>query len=240
MIEQLKKDLKKLANPQRAKISRGFFKTGIGQYGEGDIFLGITVPNQRKVAKKYKDLSLIETEKLLKSNIHEERLVSLFILVYKFSSYAKSHEDRKKIFNFYLKNAKFVNNWDLVDSSADKIVGEYLLDRKKDILITLAKSQNLWEKRIAIISTFQFIKKQKEYVWTFKISEILLSDKHDLIQKAVGWMLREVGKNISKDIEEEFLKKHYKDMPRTMLRYSLEHFNSDLRTFYLNRSPIVE
>lgn len=232
MIEKLKKDLKNLADPIRAITSQSFFKTGKGQYGEGDIFLGITVPSQRKIAEKYNELEIKDIEQLLKSKIHEERLVSLLILVSKFQT--GDEKVKKEIFDFYLKNAKFVDNWDLVDLSAHKIVGEYLFDKDKNILLELAKSQNLWEKRIAIVATFYFIK-QKEYKYTFKIAEILLNDKHDLIQKAVGWMLREVGKNISQEIEEEFLKKHYKKMPRTMLRYSIERFDESLRKFYLGK-----
>lgn len=233
MIQDLRKDLKSLTDSVRAKTSQSFFKTGKGQYGEGDIFLGITVPKQREVALRYKDLPINEIEKLLKSKIHEERLVSLLILIYK---YKKGIEEiKKEIFNFYINNAKFVNNWDLIDCSADKIVGAYLSDKKKDILIKLAKSENLWEKRIAIVSTYYFIKFQKQSEYTFKIAEILINDKHDLIQKAVGWMLREVGKNISQTEEEKFLKKHYKTMPRTMLRYAIERFEPNLRKFYLEK-----
>jgi 3-methyladenine DNA glycosylase AlkD len=233
VLNELRKDLKRLANPDKAKISQGFFKTAVGQYGEGDIFLGISVPAQRTVALKYKDLSLEDIEQLLKSKIHEERLTSVMILVYKFLD---GDEDLKKqIFDFYLKNAQFVNNWDLVDASADKIVGAHLFDKDKNILLKLANSKNLWEKRIAIVSTYYFIrKKQSEY--TFKIAEILLKDPHDLIQKAVGWMLREVGKNVSQEVEEEFLKRHYKVMPRTMLRYSIERFPKNLKIFYMLRS----
>ncbi len=228
----IKKDLKNLANPKQAEILQRFFKTGKGQYGEGDIFLGIKVPEQRKVAKKYPDLSLKEIQELLSSKIHEHRLTSLFVLIGK---YKKSDDNEKKeIFNFYLKNTKNINNWDLVDLSASNIVGDYLLDKKRDILYKLAKSKSLWERRIAILATFEFIK-NNEYKDTLKISKELLNDKHDLIHKGVGWMLREVGKR-NQAIEEEFLKKHHKTMPRTMLRYSIERFSERKRKFYLRKS----
>lgn len=231
-LGSLWRDLKKLADRDRAKILQRFFKTGKGEYGDGDVFLGITVPQSRAIARKHKDLSFNDISKLLQSKIHEERLVALLILVHNF----QIGDDTKKqqVFDFYLKNTKYINNWDLVDSSADKILGEYLLERPRDILVRLAYSNNLWERRIAIIATFQFIKKQKEYKWTFKIAEILLKDQHDLIHKATGWMLREVGKNISQEAEEEFLKKHYKQMPRTMLRYAIERFPEKIRKTYLS------
>ena len=237
MIENLSKDLKKLANPKKAKILQRFFKTGKGEYGEGDVFLGVTVPDCRKIAQKYKELSLKDVTKLLQSKVHEERLIALLILVHNFQR--GNEEEKKRIYDFYMSHTGYINNWDLVDLSADKIVGEYLLSdegfwtSQNDILINLARSKNLWERRIAIISTFQFIKKQKDAVWTFKISKILLNDKHDLIQKAVGWMLREVGKNISQKVEEDFLKKYYKNMPRTMLRYAIERFPDELKQAYL-------
>jgi len=230
-INNLKKDLQNLANPKQAEILQRFFKTGKGQYGEGDIFLGIKVPEQRKISKKYLDLSLNHIRELLSSKIHEYRLTSLFILIDK---YKKSDEkEKKEIFNFYLKNTKNINNWDLVDLSVPKIVGDYLLDKPRDILYKLAKSKSLWEKRIAILATFEFIK-HNEYKDTLKISKILLNDKHDLIHKAVGWMLREVGKR-NQETEEKFLKKHYKQMPRTMLRYSIERFDEEKRKFYMKK-----
>ena len=226
---QLKKELKKLSNPKQAEILQKFFKTGKGEYGEGDIFLGIKVPEQRKVADEFQELSLKDLEKLLNSKVHEYRMSALFILI---KQYEKGDErERKKIFNFYLKNAKNINNWDLVDISAPKIVGDYLLNKPRKILCKLAKSKNLWERRIAIISTLAFIK-NNEFDDTLKIAEILLNDKHDLIHKAVGWMLREIGKRDQK-IEEEFLKKHYLKMPRVMLRYAIERFEEKKRKFYL-------
>lgn len=223
--------LKKLANPQKAISVARFFKTGKGEYGEGDIFLGITVPQIRIVAKQCKDLSLKEIEKLLQSKIHEERLVALIILVNQFK---KEDEDKqKKIFDLYLSSTKYINNWDLVDASAEYIVGAYLINRSKAILKKLALSISIWERRIAIMATFQFIK-QKQYEHTFIIAKILLKDDHDLIHKAVGWMLREVGKRISEAIEETFLQQHYQQMPRTMLRYAIERFEEKKRKKYLN------
>jgi 3-methyladenine DNA glycosylase AlkD len=230
-LSQLQKDIKKVANPARAKVSQGFFKTGRGQYGEGDVFIGITVPQSRLIARKYFDLSLGEIETLLKSKIHEERLVALLILVFQFEH--GDEPERKKIFDFYRQQTAHVNNWDLVDLSADKIVGRYLFShpKEKTILRTLAKSTNLWERRIAIVATFWFIK-NNEFADTFKIAVLLLKDNHDLIHKAVGWMLREVGKR-SETAEKNFLKKYYKIMPRTMLRYAIERFPPSVRQAYL-------
>ena len=229
MLNQIKKELQHLADLDRAKILQRFFKTGKGEYGEGDIFLGITLPEQRKVAKKYQALSLKQLQALISSKYHEHRLISLMVLDIK---YSKSDETEKKVIvDFYLKNTKHINNWDLVDLSAYKILGEHLLERDRKILYKLAESENIWERRIAIISTFRFIK-NNEFKDTLKISDILLADKHDLIHKAVGWMLRETGKR-NLEIEEAFLKKHYKKMPRTMLRYAIEKFNPDKRRTYL-------
>ncbi len=241
---ELKIEVKKLADPKRAEASKRFFKTGKGEYGEGDQFIGLSVPKCRAIAKQFKDLLLLEIKELLESKIHEERLIALFILVGRF---AKADEKLKKeIFDFYLENTKLINNWDLVDSSAYFIVGEYLLDKPRDILYKLAKSENLWERRIAIIATLQFIKKKKEFKDTFKIAEVLLNDNHDLIHKAVGWMLREVGEKVGQKELVIFLAKHYRQalnghyvpiykiMPRTMLRYSIEKFEEDLRKKYLD------
>ena len=230
-LSALKQELRKIANPKQAKILQRFFKTGKGEYGEGDIFLGIKVPVQRKVSKMYKDLILNDLEKLLNSKIHEERLVSLFILI---EQYENADDTLKKeLYEFYLKNAQNVNNWDLVDLSAPKIVGDYLLNQPRKVLYQLAKSKNLWEKRIAIVGTFAFIR-NNEFEDTLAIAEILLNDKHDLIHKATGWMLREVGKRDQK-IEEKFLKKYYKKMPRTMLRYAIERFCEEKRKFYMQK-----
>jgi 3-methyladenine DNA glycosylase AlkD len=229
-IDSIQKEIYASKDPVRAKNLARFFKTGKGEYGEGDIFLGIQVPRQREIAKKYVHLGLDEIQKLLSSKIHEERLIALLILTYKFN---KARDERKEIFEFYLKNSKHINNWDLVDLSAPKIAGNFLFfnENEREILYKFAKSKNLWEKRIAILSTFEFIK-NNEFQDSFDIAKILLQDEHDLIHKAVGWMLREIGK---KDIkkEEEFLKQHYKKMPRTMLRYAIEKFNEKKRKAYL-------
>ena len=228
-IGQLIKEIQQLKNPKKAKILARFFKTGKGEYGEGDIFLGITVPQQRQIAKKDSDLEREKLQKLLNSKIHEYRLTALLILIIQ---YQKANEKKKeKIFKFYLSNTKNINNWDLVDLSAPNIVGDYLLNEDRKILYQLAKSKNLWERRIAIMTTYTFIK-NNDFNDTFKIAEILLQDKHDLIHKAVGWMLREVGKKDQK-VEEQFLRKHYRQMPRTMLRYAIERFSEGKREFYL-------
>lgn len=228
-LEEIQKKLKTLGNKEKAKKHQSFFKTGPGEYGEGDIFVGVTVPELRKLANKYKTIPSREVKHLLRSPIHEERLLSLFMLIHR---YSKGDEpEKKRIYELYLKNTKFVNNWDLVDSSAGQIVGAFLFDKSKKPLYDLVKSDNLWERRISIISTFYFIK-SNQFSDTLKISEILLSDREDLIHKAVGWMLREVGKR-DMSIEENFLKKHYKNMPRTMLRYAIEKFPESKRQRYL-------
>ena len=226
---EIRKEIKKQANPKQAVILQRFFKTGKGEYGEGDIFYGIKVPVQRTIAKRFKDLAFEDLKVLISAKVHEERLVAAFIVV---DQYKRSDEKKKKIvFDFYLKNRKGINNWDLVDLSAPKIVGAYLIDKEKDLLYKFAVSKDLWEKRIAIISTQTFIR-EHFFEDTLNISEILLQDKHDLIHKAVGWMLREVG-NRDLETEEEFLKKHYKTMPRTMLRYAIEKFPEQKRLAYL-------
>ncbi len=228
----IEKDLKSLADNERARHSMLFFKTGKGDYGEGDKFLGVTVPSQRKVAKKYyKNLSIVEVIQLLQSEIHEYRLTALFMLVYKFQK--ASEADREKIFKLYLRNTKQVNNWDLVDSSAPHILGRYMFEHleERKVLYKFVKSKNLWERRIAVLATFWFINKGN-FDDFLKIAELLLSDSHDLIHKAVGWGLREVGKrNIH--AEKSFLNKHYKKMPRTMLRYAIEKFDEQERQSYL-------
>ena len=234
MLDKLRLDLQKIADPIKAKNYARFFKTGKGEYGEGDNFLGVVVPNQRQIAVKYKDLSLVDLQKLLSSNIHEYRLTALFILVSQYKQFKKDKEKRGVIIKFYLKNTKNINNWDLVDSSAHYILGDYLLDKKdRSILYKLAKSKNLWERRMAIISTFAFIR-ARQFDNTIKISEILLKDKHDLIHKAVGWMLREVGKR-NKKVEEGFLQKYYRQMSRTMLRYAIEKLPENERKRYLDK-----
>lgn len=230
MLIQLKADMETLADPEKAAILSRFFKTGKGQYGEGDIFLGVMVPGQRRIAKKYETLSLKDIRKLLSSKIHEHRLVALIILV---NQYKKGDEhDRDKIVDFYLRYSKYINNWDLVDLSAPNIPGEYLLNKDRAVLYRLARSKNLWERRIAIMSTFAFIRKN-DFEDALRISALLLHDDHDLIHKAVGWMLREVGKRDFK-AEEDFLKEHYRVMPRTMLRYAVERFDQTKKRLFMN------
>ncbi len=229
MINKIKRDLQDLEDAGKAEILARFFKTGKGEYGEGDEFIGVTVPETRKIARKYIDLSFRDISQLLDSKVHEHRLAALLILVERYKK--EDGKGKDDIYQFYWKNARRVNNWDLVDLSADKIVGEHLLGKDKDLLYKLAKSDNLWERRIATISTFAFIKRNR-FDETFKIAKILLNDRHDLIQKAVGWMLREVGKRNQRE-EEQFLMKHYKNMPRTMLRYAIERFDDSKRKFYM-------
>ena len=228
-LTEIRKEISKQKNPTQAVNLQRFFKTGKGEYGEGDVFYGIKVPEQRTIAKQFKDLSLDDLKTLILSKVHEERLIAAFILVDQFKS--GDEKMKKIIFNFYLKNRKGINNWDLVDLSAPKIVGAYLIDKEKDLLYKFAHSKDLWEKRISIISTQAFIR-EHFFEDTLKISEILLNDKHDLIHKAVGWMLREVG-NRDMETEEQFLRKHYKTMPRTMLRYAIEKFPEQKRIAYL-------
>ncbi|PIW99586.1 MAG: DNA alkylation repair protein [Ignavibacteria bacterium CG_4_8_14_3_um_filter_37_9] len=228
-LAELQNVTKQKANKQRAEILQRFFKTGPGEYGEGDVFYGIKVPVQRTVAHQFQHLPLNDLQILLKSKVHEERLIALLILVLKFK-YA-DEVVREKLFKFYLKNSERINNWDLVDLSADKIVGAFLIDKDKSLLFKLAKSSNLWERRIAMLSTYCFIKNGVFEV-TLQIAELLLRDQQDLIHKAVGWMLREIGKR-DLEPEEEFLKLHYKQMPRTMLRYAIEKFPEAKRQAYL-------
>ena len=229
MINKIKSDLAKLKNNEKAKLFAGFFKTGKGQYGEGDKFLGIQVPTLRRIVKKYRNISIGEASEFIKSQFHEERLFSLLVLVELFKR--ANDEDKKKIYTAYLSNTKFINNWDLVDASAGHIVGAYLLTRDKKPIYVLARSGNIWERRISIISTSYFIK-YNNFVDTLNIAEMLLGDKGDLIHKAVGWMLREIGKR-DFELEERFLGKYYKSMPRTMLRYAIEKFPEEKRKGYL-------
>jgi len=231
MLDQIRKELLLLGDQERAKKLASFFKTGKGQYGEGDVFLGIPVPKQRKVAKKYVGLSFDDHLELLRSKIHEFRLTALLILVLK---YGKADDSEKEIiYNFYLKNSNFVNNWDLVDLTAPKIVGDYLVNRDRSILFELVKSDSLWERRIAVLATFCFIK-NNDFDDAFSISKVLIQDRHDLIHKAVGWMLREIGKRDQESLE-DFLMKYHKQMPRTMLRYAIEKFEEEKRKYYLSK-----
>jgi len=227
--QEISKILHDLASPLTAEHSQRFFKTGCGQYGEGDQFLGIRVPVLREQAEKFKDISLGEIQCLLRSAYHEERLCALLLLVQKYSQV--SIADRKIVHEFYLKNTRYINNWDLVDLSAHLIVGAHLEDKDRRPLYTLARSKSLWERRIAIIATFHFIK-HHQFADTLKIARILLNDQESLIHKATGWMLREVGK---RDLVAEtgFLKTYYSQMPRTMLRYAIEKFPENERLKYL-------
>ena len=233
MIDEIKAELRALANPEKAAFFPRFFKAAPGEYAEGDKFLGVTVPNQRTLAKKYfKLLTLAETIRLLQSPWHEERLTALFILVIK---YQKGNQSTKnEIFDLYLENTEYVNNWDLVDSSADRIVGDWLdgNDYKTKVLEKLARSDGVWERRIAMLATFHYIK-QGRADEAIVIATILLHDEHDLIQKAVGWMLREIGKRVDTQTLKTFLDQHADSMPRTTLRYAIEHFAPPVRKHYM-------
>ena len=221
--------LEKLGNKERAIGAERYFKTGPGQYGEGDVFLGLSAPELRSLAKEYQSISIGDALKLLHSRFHEVRVLALLILI---RIYQKGDAAvRKQVYEAYLSNTKFINNWDLVDVSAAHIVGDYLLDKSRRPLYKLAKSTSLWERRISIIATARFIK-VGDFADTFKLSERLLADKEDLMHKAVGWMLREVGKRDLASLE-AFLKEHYRDMPRTMLRYAIERLPEARRQMYL-------
>ena len=244
-MNPVRQKLLKLKNPIRAKLLAGFFKTGVGEYGEGDIFWGITVPMQRVVAKEFVSNGAKFSEskeilqELLKDSVHECRFTALLILTYLYGRAEKNknnmeaESEKKKIFDFYIKNIKFINNWDLVDVTCHRIVGAYLYGRDRELLYKLARSKNLWEKRIAIVSTFHFIAR-RDFSDSLKIGEMLLTDKHDLIHKAVGWMLREVGKK-DEVVLHNFLKKHCKTMARTTLRYSIERLPEDFRRHYMRQ-----
>lgn len=228
------KALKKIADPKIAEHSGRFFKSGPGEYGEGDQFLGIRVPNQRKIAKKYRDIPFDEISEVLQSRYHEVRLTAVLILVYKYQK-AKKFEDHQKIYQFYINNLEGVNNWDLVDSSAKYIAGHFLFeyDQDRSFLYELSDSDNLWERRIAIMTTFYFVDK-RDFDLTLELAEKYLDAPEDLIHKATGWMLREIGKQ-DKNLLRKFLNKHYQDMPRTMLRYAIEKLDEPVRQMYLKR-----
>jgi 3-methyladenine DNA glycosylase AlkD len=228
-LADIKADMQRLANPEKAEFFKRFFKTGPGDYAEGDRFLGLTVPDQRQLARAYRDLTLADVEELLRSEIHEHRLTALFIMGLQYQK--GSPAEREQIFSLYLSNTSRVNNWDLVDSSAPYIVGEHLLEKDPTLLRKLAKSDSLWERRIAMLATFAFIKRN-DFKASLEIAGILLQDKHDLIHKAVGWMLREVGKH-DLAVLEQFLAEYYHQMPRTMLRYAIEKFPEARRKAYL-------
>ncbi len=228
-VQCLKKHLLEIGDAQIAQHSQGFFKTGAGEYGEGDRFIGVRVPVLRRVARQNSDLETSQVEQLLQSEVHEERLLALLIFVLQFTK-AKPAE-RKQIYDSYCRHMQFINNWDLVDSSAHWIPGPYLADRSRKPLYVWAKSENLWERRIAMTSTLAYIK-QNDFEDTLRIARSLLNDPQELIHKAVGWMLREVGKR-DLAVEIAFLQSHYKSMPRTMLRYAIERFPESQRQAYL-------
>lgn len=233
-LNQIQKEIAALASAERAEVSRRFFKTGPGQYGEGDVFAGITVPQCRKIAQKYyREISLEELTKLLNSTIHEERLIALKILVTKYEK-TKDLTEKTRLKDFYLDHLSAVNNWDLVDGSAPYILGDFLIHQDRSILFRLADSKNLWERRVAIISTFAFIRKS-DFADTLKLSEKLLKDTHDLMHKAVGWMLREVGKK-DEQVLRKFLEKNMRVLPRTALRYAIERLPENERLKILQSS----
>ncbi len=252
-LNKLRQRLRRRANPKRALVLKSFFKTGPGEYGEGDVFIGIDVPTLRSIAKRFACLKLPDLAALLASNIHEERLIALLILV---NQYQKAPEtQKKKIFNFYLRNLKFVNNWDLVDLTAPHLAGHYLCEIRArhsstgsesratsrdalPLLTRLARSKNLWERRVSIVSTLYFIRKG-DSAHVRRIAKMLLNDSHDLIHKAAGWMLREMGKR-DQSVLEKFLGKHAHQMPRTMLRYAIERFPENKRKKYLNGATVLQ
>lgn len=228
MLDQIQEQLAALSNESEARFAQRFFKTGPGEYGEGDHFRGIRVPVLRQLTREYKRVSLEDATALLQSRWHEDRLLALFLWI---GIFKREAEQREAIYNFYLTNTNRINNWDLVDSSAPHIVGAWLWDKDRAPLYKLARSKNLWERRIAMLATFHFIQK-RDFDDALRLAEILRDDKHDLMHKAVGWMLREIGK---RDIEllENFLNQHHQKMPRTMLRYAIEKFPEAQRQSYL-------
>lgn len=229
MVKKIRKILRNLANPETAEHSQRFFKTGAGEYGEGDQFLGIRVPVLRQQVKTFQEATLEDIQQLLVSSFHEERLFALLLLVYKF---AKGNEEEKSaIYHMYLNNTQYINNWDLVDSSAYQIVGVFLEDKDRQVLYQLVQSDSLWERRIAIMATLHFIRNH-QFDDTLNLAKQLINDQEDLIHKAVGWMLREIGKR-DITVERAFLQSHYKKMPRTMLRYAIEKFPEQERQQYL-------
>jgi len=228
-VRAIQGHLRQLGTPEAAALAARYFKTGPGQYGEGDIFLGISVPTLRKLAREHRALPTKELVILLRSEIHEERFLALLILV--LSASKGDEAARREIYDLYLAHTRYINNWDLVDTSAREIVGGYLADKDRSPLYHLARSQQLWERRIAIVATYHFITRS-DYGDTLTVAEILLGDAHDLIHKATGWMLREVGKRDQPTLE-QFLRRHGRAMPRTMLRYAIERFPEELRRAYL-------
>lgn len=237
--KDIERELKSLSNPAQALILQKFFKTGPGQYGEGDVFIGLTVPLIRQTAKKYRDLSLSDLKTLMTSPIHEFRLAALFILVSQYNQ-AKDLKIKKQIFNFYYSVRQRINNWDLVDLSAPNIFGDYLLVTNSGIdrLIKMAGSRDLWDRRIAMLSTFPYIKAGRSQE-VLLLARKLLGDQHDLIHKAVGWMLREVGKRVSELQLRAFLDKEASKMSRTTLRYAIERLPANLKDHYLKIRKVL-
>ena len=224
-------ELQALSNAEKREIFPSFFKAGKGEYGEGDRFLGVTVPNIRAIAKLHKDISIEEIRELLQSEWHEVRLCALIIMVEK--SKKKDEALRKELFNLYLSQTKRINNWDLVDLSCRFIIGEYLLDKSRDILYQLAQSPLLWDNRIAIVSTYAFIRKG-QLEDTYALSDLMMQHPHDLMHKAIGWMLREAGKRNPERLY-DYVMSHRVDMPRTMLRYAIEKFSPKERSILMER-----
>lgn len=239
LSHQIKSSLLSFTTPARAKVNAWFFKTGKGQYGEGDVFIGVTVPQVRGVVREVViDISLTEIQKLLKDPIHEVRLCALLILVKIFQK-AKTKEGKKRVFDFYTKHTKYINNWDLVDTSAHIIVGEYISeyinhDERVAFIQKYITSKSLWENRIIVLATFYQIKKGNEKM-LFYVAGRLLGHTHDLMHKAIGWMLREVGKNSGEEVLQGFLNKHIQKMSRTTLRYAIERFPESERKKYLSQ-----
>lgn len=232
--KQIIRELQALGSPEKAAHLSRFFKTGAGDYGEGDRFLGVVVPQTRGVAKAYhKETSFGELQRLLDSEWHEVRLCALLMLVIRFQKRETTEEERDAIYCFYMKNIRRCNNWDLVDLSCREIVGDYLVSRDRSVLYTLAVSENLWEQRVAIVSTYAFIRRL-DFTDTLALSEKFLTHKHDLIHKAVGWMLREVGKK-DRAVLTDFLEKQAARLPRTALRYAIEHYPEDERQYFLKK-----
>lgn len=232
-LQHLKQEISKLVDEEKAIRDLRFFKTAKGEYAEGDRFLGIAVPQMRKLGKKYNSLELSEIRELLYSPYNEERLLGLLILVGQFERSKEASKKRAEIYDFYVKHMERVNNWNLVDLSARPIIGGHLIDKSRDVLREWAKSESLWVRRIAIVATYHFIK-EGEFEDTLQIATILLDDKEDLIHKAVGWMLRELGKR-DEAVLKNFLRSHYTQMPRTMLRYAIERLSLDDREVFMKR-----
>lgn len=224
-------ELLSVANPEKAVFLQRFFKTGPGQYAEGDVFLGLVVPLTRSIAKANKQTPLSELQLLIESKYHEARLCALLIVVEKFKK--ASEAEREMLYEFYFRNARFINNWDLVDVTCPHVVGTYLLDKDRSRLYELAKSDLLWEQRIAIVSTVTFIR-NRQYDDTLALAEMLMMHNHDLMHKAVGWMLREVGKK-DREALTDFLELHATELPRTALRYAIEHYPEEQRQYFLKK-----